>query len=293
MHLSNDKKIVFEYSPKIVFKFSLNLWQHRDIYETETFLKPVFFDGVEASTLTGAMMMRAKSAFEYLKTISQLTVDSVDHLIEIIGDIPSSYHQEELVPLLETINSISSFDPEQMSGIFYKSIKTIFFGDYRIELAKLICNCPLIKAGLFPMIMTIQFTNMILDLMKDYELNKKIIINEFDKMMAFTKGYNTKANPTSIEELRKIIKTNSLSMMKERHIKNVYIFGSYARSKTTEYSDIDIAVSLYPNYKITDTTKKELTAYFHALLKNKLDVAILTKEVNIDHPMFKDAIRIF
>ena len=50
MHLSNDRKIVFEYNPKIVFKFSLNLWQHRDIYETETFLKPVFFDGVEAST---------------------------------------------------------------------------------------------------------------------------------------------------------------------------------------------------------------------------------------------------
>ncbi len=50
------------------------------------------------------------------------------------------------------------------------------------------------------------------------------------------------AKKTNLRTIKNIVKKYALLLKDNMKVKNVYLFGSYANNRATEYSDIDVAV---------------------------------------------------
>lgn len=282
---------MFSYNPKIDFKFCLNLWQKRDLFESEMVSKPVFYGKNNPSTLTDVMMMRAKEILIFLKNIDKITTDELNHILKILN-VDNDYNNDKFIDILPTLND-GNFSVETLTNIFYELYTNVFYGNFKIELTKIMVSFYAIKGKGYPIIFFPLDTSILIEMLKNYDLNKERLITEFDKIIKFTETYNSRSKNLPLNDIKAIIVNNRHNIMHSFNIKHLYIFGSYSRREETEYSDIDFAVMPLNNDVKFDVLKRGLFEYLQNLFQNKIDISLINDCRRLNEPMYKGAIRIF
>ncbi|WP_022852649.1 nucleotidyltransferase family protein [Thermodesulfatator atlanticus] len=76
---------------------------------------------------------------------------------------------------------------------------------------------------------------------------------------------------TTLKEAQQLLKTHQKFLKKKFGIKEIGIFGSFARQEQTPVSDIDILVEFEPSYKTFDNYM-DLKFYLEEILGLKVDL---------------------
>ncbi|HOK09239.1 MAG TPA: nucleotidyltransferase family protein [Candidatus Hydrogenedens sp.] len=85
---------------------------------------------------------------------------------------------------------------------------------------------------------------------------------------------NSRVNKTiNLEYIKKILEEHKSELKKKYNIKEIGIFGSYARNEINTESDIDILIDFKDDGKTFDNYI-ELKLYLEALLQNKVDLVM-------------------
>jgi len=85
---------------------------------------------------------------------------------------------------------------------------------------------------------------------------------------------NSRENKTiNLEYIKKILEEHKSELKKKYNIKEIGIFGSYARNEINTESDIDILIDFKDDGKTFDNYI-ELKLYLEALLQNKVDLVM-------------------
>lgn len=74
-------------------------------------------------------------------------------------------------------------------------------------------------------------------------------------------------------EILHILKEQKPFLREKFHVKEIGLFGSFARNEATGYSDIDFLIELFPYTENYIETKEALRAYLSELFGRKVDLA--------------------
>lgn len=78
------------------------------------------------------------------------------------------------------------------------------------------------------------------------------------------------------DQIISIINENKNKIITDFHVKHIFLFGSYAKEKQKETSDIDILVEFEKDYKLNFSNQLNLQVFLHKLFKK--DIGLCEKE---------------
>lgn len=151
-----------------------------------------------------------------------------------------------------------------------------------IEFAFMISNLIMLKKGRYPLIPYEYMYEIYKKTIQDKNKDKLMVL--FSEIEAISKPYENHSN-LSKEEIIVKIRESRQYLIKNYHIKKLYLYGSYAKEKVTTQSDLDLLV-IFDKEKLPlekGMVIKNLTDYLENKIKIHLDILDFTHALeNLD-----------
>lgn len=283
------------FNPKITFRFIEYLFQCRPINESGRVLKKIYKNELEPSTDFQRLFVIAINDYNYLYN-KQLNVDDIINLSKLFPTHDLVLNNDQLQQLNSLILLVqnSGTSLADIAGIFSQTIRLSFINEYKIELAKLLCNYPLITNGEPPIIMYETYTAQAVNLINS-NAPQKDIEEVFLLMKERTDRYNNAHEDISLETVKKTLFKNQQILRNHYGVNHLYIYGSYSRNEQTIYSDLDLLI-VPTSSSYYNISKKRISDFIQNEAKLPCDVSIKNHTFNGNHnpgDIFDGALRIF
>ena len=283
------------FNPKITFRFIEYLFQCRPINESGRVLKKIYKNELEPSTDFQRLFVIAINDYNYLYN-KQLNVDDIINFSKLFPTHDLVLNNDQLQQLNSLILLVQNSGTclADIAGIFSQTIRLSFINEYKIELAKLLCNYPLITNGEPPIIMYETYTTQVVNLINS-SAPQKDIEEVFLLMKERTDRYNNAHEDISLETVKIILFKNQQILRNHYGVNHLYIYGSYSRNEQTIYSDLDLLI-IPTSSSYYNISKKHISDFIQNETKLPCDVSIKNHTFNENHnpsDMLDGALRIF
>lgn len=263
------KKIGENYNPKIEYKMLYFLNPKLDTsinyYETVN----IFYEDVPYVSEQGKWFAKIKKVYVYLLN-NELDLDE-------LFNYASKEFETELNhgKVNEIKKALKYFEQKEVTYYATWFLKTILNFRPLYEksniLGILIFNAIIRKQNYVPMIFMpdyISFVQKIVD--KGVTLNSLRAILAIYEDLSFK--YEKKYAPLTKNEILNIIRNNKDKLIKDFHLKKVWLYGSFVRNEATDYSDIDLYVEF--NQNKSNEGIQSVKNFFETILGRIVDMQI-------------------
>lgn len=257
------------YNPKIDFRFLAFANMNIDQFESTFNLGKVFKGELEATTNNQIDMVKSKKCFELFKEkgINKETI------MECIKKFNIVVTNAKLQMLIEYINELDKSDYfEYACKLFMFIVKKSLFGTLNNKMAILIFNTIMYQNKTLPIIFYphhMKNLNELINSGLSFESLKEIIHRHFHISVV----YNTPHKLITRDEIINILLSNKKELEETFGVEHVTLTGSYVNGLYTEYSDVDLIVTINDKDK-----KKELEAYFVKKFETPVDIVLSDEE---------------
>lgn len=285
-----------KYNPKIDIKFLTHISDEYDNFSSELHIKKVYSGKINAKTFSDKIFERNALAFSFIKKIEKLSFNDIQYITSLF-DKAFTLNENGMQNYIAFIQRCKGdYSTSTMVDIFIKSLGMFKKSDKYFDLSILFCNFNRINEGVYPLIFFNSYKFYIKQALKSGCLDKDYLLNIFDKLESKTNRYNNPHQFVSqkdvIDSLLKIRST----LENKFNISALSIYGSYSRNEATEYSDLDLFISLNETVNIEKYDKKQLSNYLKEQVHLPVDI-LIKQEINIRKrivsDMFDDLIEVF
>lgn len=257
------------YNPKIDFRFLAFANMNIDQFESTYNLGKVFKGELEATTNNQIDMVKSKHCFELFK---EKGIDK-ETIMECIKTFNIVVTNTKLQMLIEYINELDKSDYyEYACKLFMFIVKKSLFGSINNKMAILIFNTIMYQNKTLPIIFYphhMKNLNELINSGLSFESLKEIIQRHFHISVV----YNTPHKLITRDEIIDILLSNKKELKETFGVWHVALTGSYVNGLYTEYSDVDLIVTINDKDK-----KKELEAYFVKKFETPVDIVLSDEE---------------
>ncbi len=195
--------------------------------------------------------------------LKDLSTDSLRNIAESLEvEIDESYSKN----IIYELSKIK--DAEAVISFFADKYINHNYGEYTFILLKLCTNWWLNKNNYSMIIFYPSYMrgiNQLIDEKEDFKLIEKMIKNFYQDTFYKNEKHIVR---TELDIKQKLTKLKPV-LEHQFKVKHVKLFGSYAKNKQTQFSDIDLIVETYEN--INENDLKSLDDYLSAILEIKVN----------------------
>lgn len=244
---------------------------------------------IEKKTVDDLDIMSLLNMVEYLNSKDFLTVKDITHLYKNI--LPTQF-RDELGPL-DNFYSYFNKNKKNISRISKYILQYNTFNDFSFIMMILLINYLYFKE-------TSKFLVFFTPVKENLTKLSKKTFTTFDEAFNLIKDLNleyyVKFKVLSLDEVTNLIKKIPDHFFDLYNVSSLYIFGSYAKGKQTEYSDLDILIELNETLKkYFYVTGNTFSIEIQALTGIRCDVhvkSINDKPTDFERNILKHAIKI-
>ena len=285
-----------KYNPKIDIKFLTHISDEYDNFSSELVAKRIYSKRQNAKTFSEKIFERNAYAFSFLQSLDSLTVDSVFYLASLY-DKNYIVNKSKIDNLIKAIVSFEGdFSSTATAQIFIACYTTFAKSDRKMDLSILFCNYNRIKDGIYPLIFFNSIKFEIKQLLRNGQFNAERLSLIFDKLDAKTNRYNRPHEFISLDDVLISLKNIQTELKDKYYIEKLSIYGSYSRNEASEYSDLDLFVSLSSEIVLSKYDKRALVEYLRNKLNLPVDVFLkheIGEKKRITPDMFDSLIEVF
>ena len=284
----------YKYNPKIDIKFLTHISNEYDNFSSELHIKNVYRGKVVAKTFSDKIFERNALAFSFIKNIQNLSLSDIEYIVSLFDKtfVLNEGETKKFINLI--LSKKSDYSIEVMVDLFLKSLELFQSSDKQMDLSILFCNFSRINNGVYPIIFFNSYKFYIRQAIKNGSLTKEYLIDLFDKLELKTNRYNNPHEFISLEDIIKSLLNIRSSLENRFDIETLSIYGSYSRNEATEYSDLDLLISI--SFNIEQYNKKVLIDFLKENLHLPVDI-LIKEEINVKKrvmpDMFDDLIEVF
>jgi len=272
------------YNPKIDFRFLAFANMNIDRFESTYNLGKVFKGELEATTNNQIDMVKTKQSFELFKA-KGINKETIDDCIKTFNVVVTN---TKIQTLLNYINELDKRDYyEYACKLFMFIIKKSLFGSINNKMAILIFNTIMYQNKTLPIIFyphNMRSLNELINSGLSFESLKEIIRKHFNISVA----YNTPHKLVTRDEIIGILLKNKKELEDVYGVIHVTLTGSYVNGLYTEYSDVDLIVTIKDKDK-----KKNVEDYFVKKFEMPVDVILSDEEFTMTADLQKYRLGIF
>ena len=217
------------------------------------------------------IMLRAKKIFAYIrKKSTRFTLKSIVKCYELLTETKPELTDESYNILKQIVKMFKcDLSNETAEKSFITILKEkVFSKKWNVEMSKIIFNFIQIKKGLVPIIFYHYQTEQIITLIQENEIEGAMM--EMKKAYLRTNHFNTKHPLIPLDSI--ISKMSNLKeiLSSKYGVQEVFVYGSYAKEKYNEYSDLDLFI------KVNNQKKEDLDNKYFLIeyLEEQLGISI-------------------
>lgn len=272
------------YNPKIDFRFLAFANMNIDKFESTYDLGKVFKRELEATTNNQIDMVKTKRTFELFKA-KGINKETIDECIKTFNIVVTN---TKIQTLLNYINELDKRDYyEYACKLFMFIVKKSLFGSINNKMAILIFNTIMYQNKTLPIIFyphNMRSLNELINSGLSFESLKEIIRKHFNISVV----YNTPHKLVTRDEIIGILLKSKNELEDVYGVKHVTLTGSYVNGLYTEYSDVDLIVTIKDKDK-----KKNVEDYFVKKFEMPVDVILSDEEFAMTADLQKYRLGIF
>lgn len=273
-----------KYNPKIDFRFLAFANMNIDQFESTYNLGKVFKGELEATTNNQIDMVKTKQCFELFKT-KGINKETIAECIKVFNVIVTN---TKIQILLNYINELDKSDYyEYACKLFMFIIKKSLFGSINNKMAILIFNTIMYQNKTLPIIFyphNMRSLNELINSGLSFESLKEIIRKHFNISVT----YNTSHKLVTRDEIIEILLESKKELEDVYGVKHITLTGSYVNGLYTEYSDVDLIVTIKDKNK-----KKNVEDYFVKKFEMPVDVILSDEKFTMTADLQKYRLGIF
>ena len=260
------RKYENEYNPKIDFKVINLLNPKHDVINNYFEKVKIFKYDTPHISEQGKWFKKIKDIYFYLINNEILTIDS---FVYAAKELECEVDYEKVNKIIKY--NITKDIPKDSVWLLKEIWKEKPIGKYSYLLAVLVMNSILKKNQYVPIIFIDRYNSFINQMIEDgisYESLFYILSIYEDMSLKYKDKYDLIDKKTVITR----ILNNKDTLITKYNVKTIWLFGSYVRDESTEYSDVD----LYVDFS-ADKTKEEFEefkSFMEQILKRRTDIHI-------------------
>ncbi|HEY8361623.1 MAG TPA: nucleotidyltransferase domain-containing protein [Tissierellaceae bacterium] len=278
------------YNSKLDFKMLCFLNKDRDAKESLKSQKEIYLGKrEEPKTFNEKHLKQSLFAYKTLLESEPITLAVLEKAFRFYSE--KTLDKENLTWLVELVNKRIDDLTDPVEMLMYV-IKNNYFHPYSREMAIILFNVMLVKSGFHPIIFYINFSNDLIELIKNGAL-KESVMTLLKPIIKVSMDYNQVRGLIKTEEVVRILKENESTLKDKYHIIGCFIYGSVARGEQTEYSDIDLVFLTQVRNPILE---KEIRSFVESLFIQKVDLVFISKNrspIDISVDFYTDRIYVF
>lgn len=257
------------YNPKIDFRFLAFANMEIDTFESTYNLGKVFKGEMEATTNNQIDMIKTKQAFEKFKKegINQETIRECLHSFD---EIVTNTKIHMLINYMKDLDSNDFFD--YACKLFMFILKKSLFSSITNKMAILIFNTIMYQNQTLPIIFYPHNMKSLSELIHS-GLSIESLKGILDGLFDISVVYNTPHRFVTKDEIIDILLANKEEIEKKFGVEHIALTGSYVNGLYTEYSDVDLIVTLKDK-----KLKRELEQYFENKFEMPVDIVLNDEE---------------
>ncbi len=251
------------YNPKIDFRFLSFANMKINQFESTLSLLEVFNGELEATTNNQVDMEKTKKAFETFKD-KGITQDTIKECLKSFNEVTTSTKIQMLMNYMNNLDMKDYFD--YACKLFMFIVKKSSFGSITNKMAILIFNTIMYQNQTLPIIFYPHNMKSLDELIHSGLTLESLkgIINELFKTSVV---YNTPHRLITKDEIIDTLLTSKTELEKAFNIEHICLTGSYANGLYSEYSDVDLIVTLKDK-----KLKKEIEQYLEKKFEIPVDI---------------------
>lgn len=272
------------YNPKIDFRFLAFSNMALDRFESTYDLGKVFKGELVATTNSQIDIIKTKKVFELFKEkgINKETI------VECTNAFNIAVTNSKIQMFLNYGNELDKSDYfEYACKLFMFIVKKSLFGSINNKMAILIFNTIMYKNKTLPIIFyphNMKSLNELINSGLSFDSLKEIIRKHFDVSIV----YNTPHKLVTKEKIIDILLQNKKELEDIYGVEHVALTGSYANGLFTEYSDVDLIVTMKDKDK-----KDKAEEYFVKIFEMPVDIVLNDDEFTKAADLQKFRLEIF
>ena len=284
------------YNPKIDIKFLTHLSDDFNHFESELRIKQIYKGHKHPRNFYEKEFVQFRLAVDYIKSVPEFDKNSVSQVIKMF-DSCVSVNDDDLSNLIKCLKKHFDDDSlETKTEIFITSMKLLEHSDRQMSVSLLFANTISIRNGNPPLIFFNKHKFAIKQIVLNYGYDQIKVFGVFKTAYASMKKYFRKHDYVSLKEI-----TNNLLLQKDNlinsfNISSLSIYGSYSRDEATEYSDLDLLVTLKNDELLESYPKLDLVEYLKDKIGLPIDITIsqeIGKTKVVPKDIFETAIKVF
>ena len=234
---------MIEYNPKIDYLFCKYLIDKKfDINDEKEWIE-VYKETLTPNNVAQVMMLKAKAIIKYIKR-KDVNFDS-NSILYCLNVLTNDKAMSETVEkrIIKLVNDLKMFDIDDLSSyaLIYV-LQNNIFEQYNVEMAKIIHYFLSIKLKNIPAIIYYFHIEKIKELININEIEGALI--ELKQCYIRTMHFNNRHALMAKKEIINIILQNKSYLQDKYQVKELYIYGSYAKETFNEYSDLDVFIKI-------------------------------------------------
>ena len=232
-----------EYNPKIDYLFCKYLIDKKfDINDEKEWIE-VYKETLTPNNVAQVMMLKAKRIMKYIKR-KDVNFDS-NSILYCLSILTNDKTTSEKVKkrTIKLVNDLKTFDMDDLSSyaLIYV-LQNNIFEQYNVEMAKIIHYFLSIKLKNIPAIIYYFHIEKIKELISRNEVEGALL--ELKQCYIRTMHFNNRHALMAKKEIINIILQNKSYLQDKYQVKELYIYGSYAKETFNEYSDLDVFIKV-------------------------------------------------
>lgn len=234
---------MIEYNPKIDYLFCKYLIDKKfDINDEKEWIE-VYKETLTPNNAAQVMMLKAKRIMKYIKRKDVIfTPDSILHCLSALTNDKtiSEKTKKETIKLVDELKVLNIDDISSYALIYV--LQNNIFEQYNVEMAKIIHYFLSIKLKNIPAIIYYFHIEKIKELISRNEVEGALL--ELKQCYIRTMHFNNRHALMAKKEIINIILQNKSYLQDKYQVKELYIYGSYAKETFNEYSDLDVFIKI-------------------------------------------------
>ena len=285
-----------KYNPKIDVKFLTHLSDDFNHFESELRIKRIYKNHLEPKSFYEKEFCQFKNAAEIIKSSPSFDAKTAVEIIKMF-DTCVDIELDHLSNFINCLNENNDNDSLQIkTELFILSMKLLEHSDRQMSISLLFANITSLRNEKPPLIIFNKHKFELKQIILNYGYDKDKILGIFEKAYSSMEKYFRKHEYVSLNEV-----VNHLSLQKEKlissfNLSSLSIYGSYSRDEATEYSDLDLLVTLKNDVLLESYPKYELVNYLKDQVGLPIDVTIfqeIGKTKVVPKDIFETAFKVF
>ena len=163
--------------------------------------------------------------------------------------------------------SSEDFSLIKLTHLFSQSLKMKLPSRYSLELAFILFNAMLVKNRYVPIVFPRSYL-MYLEKMIHNEVTNQWLYSTLSSIKSYSNKYLQKYSKLSKSDLVSKIRSKETELIERFNIKELWLYGSFARDSANAYSDVDLLANFIKGYSCNN----QLIEYLQKLFDRRVDV---------------------